>query len=58
MHKREFSMTGNFQGSPKVDSQDNIKAVAALHNSEYGTFHKDGKHIPTGELSDGTPDEL
>jgi len=29
-----------------------------LHNSEYGTFHKEGKLIPTGELSDGTPDEL
>ena len=51
MHKREFSMTGNFQGSPKVDSQDNIKAVAALHNSEYGTFAKD-KPLVHSELSD------
>ena len=53
-------MTGNFHGAPKAPSQDRIPAVAALHNSEYGTFNKDGKLVPTGELSDGnqTPDEL
>ena len=50
-HKKEFSMTGNFQGSPKVDSQDKLKAVAALHNSEYGTFAKD-KPLVHSELSD------
>lgn len=35
-------------------------AVAALHNSEYGTFNKDGKLRPVGDLSDDqqTPDEL
>ena len=53
-------MTGNFHGSPKAPSQYKISTVAALHNSEYGTFNKDGKLVPTGELSDDqqTPDEL
>ena len=34
-HKKEFAMTGNFNGSPKP-SGDGIKTVAALHQSEYG----------------------
>lgn len=59
-HKKEFAMTGNFAGSPTAKGQDQFKAAAALHNSEYGTFNKDGKLKPVGDLSDDqqTPDEL
>ena len=36
-----------------------MKAVAALHNSEYGSFNKEGKLRPVGDLSDdNTLDEL
>ena len=59
-HKKEFAMTGNFAASPKRTSEERITAVAALHNSEYGSFNKDGKLRPIGDLSDDqqTPDEL
>ena len=58
-HKKEFAKTGNFKGSPKA-SGDGIKTVAALHQSEYGGFNKDGKLKPIGDLSDdqATLDEL